>query len=61
MVLALIQLAAAQIVISEVDPATAGTIELHNVGMEAADASGHILCNRPAYAPAATSKWSPAR
>ena len=50
MVLALIQLAAAQIVISEVDPAT-GTIELHNVGMEAADASGHILCNRPAYAP----------
>ena len=42
------QMATAQIVISEVDPAT-GTIELHNIGMEAADASGLILCNRPAY------------
>ena len=48
LVLAGFQLAAAQIVISEVDPAT-GTIELHNIGMAAADASGFVLCNRPSY------------
>lgn len=37
-----------QVMISEVDPTT-GTIELHNVGAEAVDASTMFFCNRPAY------------
>ncbi|UCH25839.1 MAG: hypothetical protein JSV66_18255 [Trueperaceae bacterium] len=40
----------AQVVISEVDPAT-GTFELHNTGDSEVDVSSVVVCNRPAYAP----------
>jgi hypothetical protein len=43
-------LAFAQIHISEVNPA-GQWIELHNVGDEAVDVSGYVLCNFPEYAP----------
>jgi hypothetical protein len=50
LILAAFQTALAQVVISEVDPAT-GTFELHNTGDGEVDVSSVIVCNFPAYAP----------
>lgn len=47
---ALLSSSFAQVLISEVDPAT-GQVELHNTGSEAVDVTSMFFCNRPAYIP----------